>query len=61
LDFGFWILDFQLRIENPKSKINQTFFSFHFPRLKSSAETIARSENAIVIAQKTPSAPNPNL
>lgn len=42
--------------EKPLEK-NQTTFVFHFPRRKSSAETIASAENAIVIAQKTPFGP----
>ncbi len=37
----------------------QTIFSFHFPRLKTTVDPIAKTENAMVITLKTPFVPKP--
>jgi len=41
------------------SPLLYTVLSFHLPRLKSNADVTARMENEIVIAQNTPSGPQP--
>src|SRR3982074_3143871 len=50
LDFGLWTLDFGHFY---------TAWPFQFPRRKTNALTIARVENAIMMARKTPRGPSP--
>src|SRR5690242_5005782 len=49
--------DMSLRVR--ENAPGQTFFSFHFPRRKSSEARTASVENAIGIARKTPRGPRP--